>query len=73
MLRLFQCESLLVVTAEMLVWQVFFYFIGFFQLDTGSLGRYWLHPTFTLYTIFLYSDADGIILYSDKQKYEEKL
>ena len=56
----------------MLVWQVF-YVIGFFQHDTGSFGRYWLHPNFTLYTTFLSSDADGVVLYSDKQKSEEQL
>ena len=32
-----------------------------------------LYPSFTLYTTFLCSGADGVILYSDQQKYEEQL
>ena len=62
----------MVTFEKLLVWQVF-YFIGFFQHNTGSLERHWLHLAFTLYTSFLCYEADGVVLYSDKQKYEEQL
>ena len=66
MLRFFQCELRLEVSAVTLVWQVF-YFIGFFQRNIESLRRYWIHTNFTFHTTFLCSDADGAILYSHKK------